>query len=506
MQWITLRRVMSLAIRFDRVVKAFGDVRVLHGVSFDLTPGRVVGLLGENGAGKSTLMKILAGYERPTEGAVEVDGTPRRFEGSRAAEAAGIVLIHQEFNLAEDLTIAQNIHLGHERKTRYGLLDDVAMRASAAAVLAQVGLKRDPDTPVRELIVAEKQLVEIAKALARRARLLIMDEPTATLTPSETEALFRLMARLKAGGVTIVYISHKLDEVERNTDEVIVMRDGRFVARDATANLTRHQMANLMVGRELSDLFPPKNPVPPADRPRLKVHGLTVPGWTSDVSFEVWPGEILGFAGLVGAGRTELFEGLLGLRPRRVERIELDGREVRIGSPREAADQGLTYLSEDRKGKGLHVAFGLQENLTLMALERYAKPWLRLGAERRALQTAVQAFGIRTGSLDVRASSLSGGNQQKLALAKVLHPEPKVVVLDEPTRGVDVGAKRDIYFLVQRLASEGRGVIVISSELMELVGLCHRVVVMRAGRLQATVEAGRLTEEELIAHATGTKH
>jgi ribose transport system ATP-binding protein len=496
---------MSIAVSFDRVVKEFGPVRVLHGVSFDLAPGRVYGLVGENGAGKSTLMKILAGYEQLTGGELRVNDEVRHFRNSRDAEADGIVLIHQEFNLAEDLTIAQNIFLGHEKK-RGWLLDDAAMNAETRRVLAQVGLNRNPDTPLRQLIVAEKQLVEIAKALARNARLLIMDEPTATLTPSETEALFRLMARLKAGGVTIVYISHKLDEVERNTDEVIVMRDGRFVARDATANLTRHQMANLMVGRELSDLFPPKNPVPPADRPRLKVHGLTVPGWTSDVSFEVWPGEILGFAGLVGAGRTELFEGLLGLRPRRVERIELDGREVRIGSPREAADQGLTYLSEDRKGKGLHVAFGLQEYLTLMALERYAKPWLRLGAERRALQTAVQAFGIRTGSLDVRASSLSGGNQQKLALAKVLHPEPKVVVLDEPTRGVDVGAKRDIYFLVQRLASEGRGVIVISSELMELVGLCHRVVVMRAGRLQATVEAGRLTEEELIAHATGTKH
>ena len=231
-----------------------------------------------------------------------------------------------------------------------------------------------------------------------------------------------------------------------------------------------------------------------------------MPGWAHDVSFEVQPGEIFGFAGLVGAGRTELIEGLLGLRPHSVERIELDGRAVRIGSPREAADQGLTYLSEDRKGKGLHVNFGLAENLTLMALERYAKPWLQPQAERRALQTAVQDFGIRTGSLDVRAASLSGGNQQKLALAKVLHPQPKVIVLDEPTRGVDIGAKRDIYYLVQRLARQGHAVIVISSELMELVGLCHRVAVMRAGHLQATVSAQQLTEEELIAHATGTKH
>jgi ribose transport system ATP-binding protein len=287
---------------------------------------------------------------------------------------------------------------------------------------------------------------------------------------------------------------------------VVVMRDGRFVARRATREVTRREMANLMVGREMSDLFPPRDPAPAEGVPRLEVRGLTVPGWAEAVSFAVRAGEILGFAGLVGAGRTELFEGLLGLRPHSLERIALDGRPVRIRGPREAADQGLTYLSEDRKAKGLHVAFGLRENLTLMALRRYADPWLKPQAEREALATAVEEFGIRGGSPDARASSLSGGNQQKLALAKVLHPGPRVVVLDEPTRGVDVGAKRDIYFLVQRLARDGRGVVVISSELMELVGLCHRVVVMRGGRVQATVGLQDLTEEELIAHATGTKH
>jgi ribose transport system ATP-binding protein len=496
---------MSIAVRFEDIVKEFGNVRVLHGVSFELPRGGVYGLLGENGAGKSTLMKILSGYEQPTGGALFVEGEARVFRNSREAEAAGIVLIHQEFNLAEDLTIAQNIFLGHEKK-RGWWLDDAAMRADTARVLAQVGLNKDPDTPVRHLIVAEKQLVEIAKALARNARLLVMDEPTASLTPGETEALFTLMGRLHEAGVTIVYISHKLDEVERTTGEVIVMRDGRFVTRRPTSDLTRREMANLMVGRELSDLYPDKDPSPPPGVPRLKVSGMTVPGWAADVGFEVMPGEILGFAGLVGAGRTELFEGLLGLRPHSVERIELDGREIRIRNPREAVAQGLTYLSEDRKGKGLHVGFGLRENLTLMALEHYAKPWLRPGEEMRALRTAVKDFGIRTGSLDIKASSLSGGNQQKLALAKVLHPQPKVIILDEPTRGVDVGAKRDIYFLIQRLAREGHGVVVISSELMELVGLCHRVAVMRAGRLQAMVDAEHLTEEELISHATGTKN
>ncbi|HEY0820408.1 MAG TPA: sugar ABC transporter ATP-binding protein [Rhizobacter sp.] len=493
---------MSVAVEFNEVRKAFGPVQVLHGVSFALAPGRVVGLLGENGAGKSTLMKILAGYEGLTGGELRINGAAVRFSGPREAEAAGIVLIHQEFNLAEDLTIAQNIFLGHER--RRGLwLDDASMRDEAARVLQQVGLRAHPDTPVRQLIVAEKQLVEIARALSRKAKLLIMDEPTATLTPGETERLFALMAQLKGEGVTILYISHKLDEVERVTDEVVVMRDGRFVARQPTRGLTRQQMAQLMVGRELADLYPPKDPAPQGARPRLEVRRFSVPGWAEDIHFEVHPGEILGFAGLVGAGRTELFEGLLGLRPCRGE-VRIDGEPVRIRSPRDAANLGLTYLSEDRKGKGLHVRFGLRENLTLMTLPRYARPWLKPADEAAALKAAVLDFGIRTGSLDVPASSLSGGNQQKLALAKVLHPGPRVVVLDEPTRGVDVGAKRDIYFLVQRLAREGRAVIVVSSELMELIGLCHRVVVMRAGRQQATLDATHLTEEELIAHATGT--
>lgn len=496
---------MSVAVAFRNVTKEFGPVRVLHGVDFALQPGRVYGLLGENGAGKSTLMKILAGYESPTTGEVVVDGAVRApGGGSRAAEAQGIVLIHQEFNLADDLTIAQNIFLGHEIK-RGLFLDDKAMREKTREALAKVGLPLDPDTRVRKLIVAEKQLVEIARALACNARLLIMDEPTATLTPGETERLFALMAGLKAAGVTIIYISHKLDEVERTTDEVVVMRDGLLVAREPTASVTRRQMANLMVGRELADLFPPKLPAPAGGAPAIKVRGLTVPGWAEDIGFEVRRGEILGFAGLVGAGRTELFEGLLGLRPRTAGTVEIAGQAVQLKSPRDAARHGLTYLSEDRKGKGLHVHFGLRPNLTLMALERYAKPWLDPAAEQAALRNAVQEFGIRTGSLDVRASSLSGGNQQKLALAKVLHPGPSVVVLDEPTRGVDVGAKREIYHLVQRLAEQGLAVVVISSELMELIGLCHRVAVMRAGRLQTTLQAPHLTEEELIAHATGTR-
>lgn len=495
---------LGLAIAFDGIVKRFGPVEVLHGVSFELEQGKIYGLLGENGAGKSTLMKILAGYERPTEGGVLIGGEAVAFAGSRDAEARGIVLIHQEFNLAEDLTIAGNIFLGHEKR-RGIFLDEAAMRAEAAAVLAQVGLERAPDTPVRQLIVAEKQLVEIAKALSRHARLLIMDEPTATLTPSEVGRLFELIARLRADGATIIYISHKLDEVERITDEVVVMRDGRLVGRAPTASLTRHAMATMMVGREIADLFPPREPFDPSAVPALSVEHFDVPGWAQDASFAVRPGEILGFAGLVGAGRTELFEGILGLRPG-AGRIALSGHSVTLRSLGEAMRHGLSYLSEDRKGKGLHVGFPLAPNLTLMALERYARPLLDHGAERNALVRAVEAFGIRTGSLSVKAAALSGGNQQKLALAKVLHPEPKVLVLDEPTRGVDVGAKREIYLLIAELARRGLAVVVISSELIELIGLAHRVAVMRSGRIVATVEGDEMTEETMIAHATGTRH
>jgi ribose transport system ATP-binding protein len=384
------------------------------------------------------------------------------------------------------------------------LVDDRGMREQARAALRQVGFDIDPDTKVRGLIVAEKQLVEIAKAQVRQARLMIMDEPTATLSPSECERLFTLIEQLRDRGVTIIYISHKLDEVARITDEVIVMRDGRFVTRAATAATSQQRMANLMVGRELADMFPPKRVVPASGTPLMDAVDFSVAGWAEGVSFDLWPGEILGFAGLVGSGRTELFEGILGLRARSSGRVRLGGRELFLRNPREAAQNGLTYLSEDRKGKGLHVNMRLRPNLTLMALEQHARPLLSADSEQRALARAISAFGIRTNDKGSVASSLSGGNQQKLAIAKFLEPGPRVFVLDEPTRGVDVGAKRDIYFLIEKLAAEGRGIIIVSSELNELIGLCHRAVVMRGGRVMATLPTERLSEEEIIAYATGT--
>lgn len=492
-----------LSVQFERICKDFGLVRVLHEVSFLIQKGEVHALIGENGAGKSTLMKILGGYYAPSAGRVLVDGQAVHFRDSREAEDLGLVLIHQEFNLAEDLSIAENIFLGRELR-RGLLLDESAMNERAAAALLQVGLRLDPRRKVGTLIVAEKQLVEIAKALSRRVKLLIMDEPTATLTPDETQTLFRLIARLKAEGVTILYISHKLEEVQAISDTVTVLRDGWHVRTAPTSELSQQEMANLMVGRELSDMFPPKTAL---ERPQVvfRAEGVSVPGWAYNVSFELHRGEILGFAGLVGAGRTELFEGILGLRPRSGGCFVLEGRPIELKSPSQALSHGIVYLSEDRKGKGLHVNMELRANLTLMALERYAHPLLDPGAETRAFAEEAKRFNIRGGAAESKASALSGGNQQKLALAKILHPNPKIVILDEPTRGVDVGAKREIYFLIQKLAREGRSVIVISSELAELIGLAHRLVVMRGGHVTGVLGQDEMNEAEIIAYATGLK-
>lgn len=495
---------MSLHIKFQHITKSFGSVQVLQGVSLNLPAYHTYGLLGENGAGKSTLMKILAGFETATSGQIKVNGQAVQFHSSRDAIKQGIVLIHQEFNLAEDLSITANLFLGRELKKGF-FLDNAAMDSEAKRVLALVGLTAEVATPVKKLIVAEKQLLEIARALLSDAKLLIMDEPTATLTPNETERLFELMRQLREQGVTLIYISHKLDEVERVTDQIIVMRDGVVVTQQPTQHLTRQQMAQWMVGRELADLYPAKCLVQPQGEPAIEVTHLTVPGWAEQISFSAYTGEIVGFAGLVGAGRTELFEGILGLRPLSSGSIKLLGKIVKLTSPQQAVAAGLTYLSEDRKGKGLHIQMGLMENLTLMDLKRYATPLLHPTQEMQALKQASQTYGIRTGTLALKAASLSGGNQQKLALAKVLHPEPKVVVLDEPTRGVDIGAKRDIYQLIQQLAQQGLCVLVISSELVELIGLCHRVAVLRQGKLTAMLDATQLTEKELIAYATGTR-
>ncbi|GGO25435.1 ribose transport system ATP-binding protein [Deinococcus humi] len=489
------------AIAFRKVTKTFGPVEVLHGVTFDIGTAEIHALIGENGAGKSTLMKILGGYQPQTSGEIVLTGQPVSWRSSRDAEARGVVLIHQEFNLADDLSVAQNIFLGRELGGAF--LNDAAMNQQAAAALTRLDVQLDPRTRVRDLSVPQKQLVEIAKALARDARVLVMDEPTATLTVRETEVLFALIRRLRDDGVTVLYISHKLGEVVELADSVTVLRDGEVVFSGPAAGKTPHDLANLMVGRELEEMFPDVGQ--PTQNEALHVEGLEVPGWAHDITFTLRAGEVLGFAGLVGSGRTELFEGLLGLRRHTVRQVRVAGRPTRIDSPGKAAKAGVVYLSEDRKGKGLLVDFQLRPNLTLMTLEEYARPLLNIGAEQRTLEGAVKTYGIRTGRLDVAASALSGGNQQKLALARILEVNPDVIVLDEPTRGVDVGAKREIYLLVQALAASGKGVIVISSELTELLGLCQRLLVVREGRIVGNLSGQELTEQEVIQYATGLK-
>ncbi len=484
-----------------QVSKSFGGVQVLSDISLDLRAGEVHALIGENGAGKSTLMKILAGYQPPGGGHLELGGQETAFPSSEEAERAGIVLIHQEFNLAEQLTVESNIFLGREIR-RGGFLAVGAMRREAGALLARLDTDIDPDARVSSLAVPQKQMVEIAKALSRDARVLILDEPTAVLTSKESQVLFRQIERLRAHGVAILYTSHKLDEVRAIADRITVLRDGRHVITAPAADLSVDDMARHMVGRDLSELFPPKAAAAAAAEIVLEVEGFSVPGWGRDACFHLRRGEILGVAGLVGSGRTELMEGVMGLRAA-TGSIRVHGRPVRIRDPSQASALGLAYLTEDRKGHGLLLGQTMRPNLTLLALDRFCRVLTDEAAEDRALDQAIRAFDIRAGSRDVRVGQLSGGNQQKLLLAKTMLIEPDIVIIDEPTRGIDIGTKQQIYGFIQRLALTGKSIIVISSEMAEVIGLCHRAIVMRAGRIAGEVAGAAMTETAILRYAMG---
>jgi len=490
------------------VAKDFGPVRVLFGVDLAFRRGEVHALIGENGAGKSTLVKILSGYYTPSEGEVCIDGAPVRIADSRVGEDMGVVLIHQEFNLARHLTVEENIFLGRELH-RGPFLDKASMRRHARQVLAELGMDIDPDARLFSLSISEVQMVEIGKALernvSRSSRVLIMDEPTGVLTPAEAEVLFALIARLKSQGVTVIYISHKLDEVKRIADRITVLRDGNLITTRDAAELTEEEMANLMVGREMEDMFPERRP-PPATAPVvLRVEDLVIPKWAERVAFDVREGEILGFAGLIGAGRTEVMEGLMGLRTTTAGRVHLFGEEVSVRHPWDAVDRGVVYLSEDRKGKGIHTAMALRPNVTMLALRKYCHPFINVREEQATLLRAVEQFDVRAKQLTATVGTLSGGNQQKLALAKIMDINPRLVILDEPTRGIDVGTKRQIYAFIAELASRGIPCIFISSELPEVIGLCHRVVVMRSGRVTGIVTGEDINEQEIMKYAAGIK-
>ena len=482
---------------------AFGGVEVLRDIDLDIRPGEVHAIIGENGAGKSTLMKILAGHLKPTRGTIRIDGQPVVLDGPVDAERRGIVLVHQEILLAPDLTVAQNIYLG--REVAKGLtVDDRAMNEGARKAVRSLGAAIDPTVPVGRLSIAQRQLVQIARALLVPHRLVIFDEPTASLTPIETEALLKVIADIRRNGVAVLYISHRLPEVKALADRVTVLRDGKLVATRDAAGLEPLAMAQLMVGRDVSKLYP--DHVPPGDTDAvLDVKHLDVPGYARGASFSLKRGEILGFAGLVGAGRTELMEGLVGLRPAKGE-IRVNGRPVFFSGVRDSMAAGIVYLSEDRKGKGLLLQQSLGVNLTLASLGKFVRGlMLDKQAERAALDAAIGEFDIRTRSKDLLAGQLSGGNQQKLLLAKMMMLKPEIVIIDEPTRGIDIGTKEQIYRFIAELAKQGKSVIVVSSEMPELIGICDRIMVMREGAIVGEVAGERMTENEIVVLATGVK-
>ncbi len=486
------------------ISKSFGTVPVLFSLSMDLRPGEVHALIGENGAGKSTFMKVLAGFHQPTKGRIKLDGQEIALPPNGEAEALGVVLIHQELNLAEQMTVEENVFLGREL-SRFGVLDRAKMRETVQGYLDQVGLTISPTDRVSDLSIAEKQMVEIVKAISRNARVLVMDEPTAVLTEAETEMFFEQVRRLKDSGVSIMFVSHKLAEVEAISDRVTVLRDGHWITTAATTDLNTETMAQLMVGRELSDLFPPMNEVDVDARIMLGVENLNTAS-CKDISFDLKRGEILGFSGLVGSGRSALFEAIVGLDPILSGQIIYEGRAFKPTSVAKARDSGIVYLTKDRKDKGLLLNQQMQPNLTLLSLAKFAGA---LGvdwkAEAEALARATRRFDIRAKTEDSLVGNLSGGNQQKLLLAKVMEAEPKVLIVDEPTRGIDVGTKQQIYHFLAALALEGVSIIVISSEMPEIIGMSHRVIVMREGEIAGELSGNDINEQEIMRYAAGLK-
>ena len=491
----------QVALEVRGIVKEFPATRALDGVSLSFGKGDVHGLVGENGAGKSTLMKILAGLFPPDAGEIVVGGRAVTVDSVASANDLGIAMIHQELNLVGSLTVAENIFLGREPR-RLGFVRRRAMESQAASLLVNVGATVDPRATVDRLSVAEQQLVEIAKALAVNARFLIMDEPTAVLSARETKALFSLIRRLAASGVTIVYISHLLPEVLALCNRISVLRDGRLVATVLPEESTEASLASLMVGRELAEVFPRKLP-PPEARPVLEVRSLAVEPLVRDASFSVAAGEIVGLAGLVGSGRTECAEAIVGLRPHVAGSVRAFGEPVRFRGPRQALAEGIAYVSEDRKGRGIHLDMSCVANTTLAHLAAYGWLFPHRSRERAAADRWIDRLAIRCADPDGPIRSLSGGNQQKFAVAKWLDANPRVVILDEPTRGIDLGAKREMYRLIVELAAQGLACLVISSELPELLGLCHRIVVMRQGRTVGEVRGEQMTEERIMHLAAG---
>lgn len=489
-------------IAFDHIKKRFPGVTALDDVSFVVASGSCHALLGENGAGKSTLGKILAGIYRPDGGQIVLRGVPRLFNSPREAMAAGVGIVHQELVFCPNLSVAENLCL-HDLPRRGGRLDRAALRQRARAMLAEIGLAIDIDQPISRLSIAQEQMVQIAAAVGLGAKVLVFDEPTSSLGSGEVERLFALIRRLQQSGTTIVYVSHRLEEIFAICDTVTVLRNGQHVATKPIGEISHDSLVQMMVGRAV-DLFEP----PPERTPgevRLSVHGLSSPGKFEQVNLEVRAGEIVGLAGLVGAGRTELVEAIYGLDPDATGTCTIDSHRVQVRSPRQAQQSGIALVPEDRKRHGLVLPMNVRENLTLPILDRFRRLLGRAdrAGERQLARKYCEQLSVRSPSVEFVVNNLSGGNQQKIVIAKAVAAAAKVLLIDEPTRGVDVGAKREIHDLIGQLARQGAAILLISSDLPELLALADRVMVLRGGRITTNLSREEAKPDVALRHMAG---
>ena len=485
------------------ITKRFPGVLSLDAVDFDVQPGEIHALVGENGAGKSTLVKVIAGAHAPDQGTIRFDGRAVAWANPHQARAAGIHVIYQDLVLFPELSVAENVFIGQEPRNRWGLIDTARMHRRAREVLAELGVEIDARARVKRLSVADQQMVEIAKALIGDTKLLILDEPTAVISGREADLLFARMRALRARGVAIVYISHRLDEIFAIADRVTVLKDGRLAGTLPIGSIDRARLIALMVGRPLTDIYPPKPAAIARQAPVLEADGLSAGERVRGVGFALYPGEVLGIAGLVGAGRSELAHALFGSVPVRKGRMRLAGEPYAPRSPAEAIARGVGLLTEDRKAEGLLLNLELAPNITAPRLDQITvRGLLDLSRELAIAGEEIAKYAIAAPSARARMVNLSGGNQQKALFSRWVRACHKVLILDEPTRGVDVGAKVEIYHIIRRLAASGVGVIMISSELLEILGLCDRILVMREGRISGELAANQASEEGIMALAS----
>ncbi|NMB88540.1 MAG: sugar ABC transporter ATP-binding protein [Chloroflexi bacterium] len=488
-------------LELRNISKRFSGVEVLHGVSFSLRPGEVHALLGENGAGKSTLVKVMTGIHQPDGGEIYLNGERVTFDDTLASRQAGITAIYQELSLFPDLDVAENIFIGRQPTTRAGRIDWKTLYREAGRLLDSLGVQLDLKQKARSLSIAQQQMVEIARAFSVNARILIMDEPTSALTLNEVSDLFKLVRRLRDEGTAITFISHRLEELYELADRVTILRDGYYVDTRPIQGVERDELIRMMVGRTISNLFPKQDV--PAGETVLKVKNLTRSGVFRNISFELRKGEILGMAGLVGAGRTDVARALFGVEPATSGSIEIEDREVKITSPEQAIRMGVAYVPEDRQAHGLIPPMSIVANISLPLLKEYATAgWVKERDERSSTYEAARQMELRAKNMWQKARELSGGNQQKVVLAKWLATQPRILILDEPTRGIDVGTKAAVHALMSKLAAEGMAILMISSELPEVLGMSDRVLVMREGQITAHFTRQEATQEKIIQAST----